>query len=87
MFLYMEILYTQIWSEIILFFSKGVGGVSSLSDGIKGVSAVKFLCLWGSPLLANDLDSWCDALCVRHIELNIVGLAVVVWYLKVQFGT
>ena len=62
MFLYMDILYTQIlkWNDSLFFFSlslEGVGGMSSLPDGINGVSGIGVVYLWGPPFLASDLDS------------------------------
>ncbi len=66
--------------------------MSSLPDGINGVSGIGVLYPWGPPLLASDLDSSYLALCVRFIVLNKVVLAVfrsvvlesTVWYLGSQ---
>lgn len=60
--------------------------MSSLPDGINGVSGIEVVHLCGPPLLI--LDSSCLALCVRFIEHTIVVLAVLeVWYWEAQCGT
>lgn len=62
--------------------------MSSLPDGVNGVSGIGVLCPWSPPLSASDLDSQCLALCVGFIVLNVVVLAVVeVRYWEVQRGT
>lgn len=55
MFLYMDILYKQIlkWKDFLFLFFKGVGGVSSLPDGINGVSGIGVLYLWGPPIISR----------------------------------
>lgn len=51
MFLYMDVLYTHILKWFFFFFplslSEGAGGVSSLPDGINGVSGIEVVHLWG----------------------------------------
>lgn len=89
MFLYMDILYTQIlkWKDFL--FSERVGGVSSLPDGLNGVSGIGVLYLWGPPLLASDLDfvmscSLCQIYCTKHSGAGCfrsVVLRSTVWYL------
>lgn len=51
-----------------------MGGVSSLPDGINGVSGAGVANLCGSPLLAHDPESQCLALCVRVVVLNTAVL-------------
>lgn len=60
-----------------------MGGVSSLPDGINGVSGAGVANLCGSTLLARDPESQCLALCVRVVVLNTAVLpALGAWYWK-----
>lgn len=57
-FIHGHFIYTNFEVKTFSFFSfEGVGEMSSLPDGINGVSGIGVLRLWGPPLLASDLDS------------------------------
>lgn len=55
-FVHGHFIYTNFEVKGFLFLV-GVGGISSLPDGINGVSGIGVPCLWGPPFLAGDLDS------------------------------
>lgn len=93
MFLYMDILYTQIFKWKGILFS-GVGGISSLPGGINGVSGMWGREPLGSPIITKRSQqlmscSLCQIYCTRHSgagSFRECGTGSTVWYSVSHFA-